>query len=180
MLDRIVIGRIRSPYGIQGWTWVETFTDDPDTVFDWTPWILAREADRSTSRPTVSDLVAVPLEWKRREKGYVVRLDIASDRTAVEGLTHCLIYTEAERLPTLVTDEFYWRDLEGCRCVTTSGVDLGVVTMVMATGANDVLVIVGDLESIDRRERLVPFHRDYVPNVEMSTRRITVEWDPEF
>jgi 16S rRNA processing protein RimM len=55
-----------------------------------------------------------------------------------------------------------------------------VVTMVMATGANDVLVIVGDLESIDRRERLVPFHRDYVPNVEMSTRRITVEWDPEF
>jgi 16S rRNA processing protein RimM len=57
---------------------------------------------------------------------------------------------------------------------------LGVVTIVMATGANDVLVIVGDLESIDRRERLVPFHRDYVPNVEMSTRRITVEWDPEF
>lgn len=180
MGDRIVIGRIRSPYGIQGWTWVETFTEDPNTVFAWTPWILAREADRTSGRPALKDLVAVPLEWKRREKGYVVRLDIASDRTAVEGLTQCLIYAEAERLPTLATDEFYWRDLEGCRCVTTAGVDLGVVTVVMATGANDVLVIGGDAQSIDRRERLVPFHRDYVPTVDVSARRITVVWDPEF
>jgi 16S rRNA processing protein RimM len=64
--------------------------------------------------------------------------------------------------------------------VTTAGVDLGVVTVVMATGANDVLVIGGDAQSIDRRERLVPFHRDYVPTVDVSARRITVVWDPEF
>jgi len=180
MRERVVIGRIRSPYGIQGWTWVESFTEDPETVFSWTPWYLARDADRVSGRSQLEGLIAVPVEWKRREKGYVVRLDIAADRTAVEQLTQCLIYTEAGRLPDLPDDEFYWRDLEGCRCKTAADQDLGVVKMVLATGANDVLVIVGDAESIDGRERLVPFHRDYVPQVDLANRRITVLWDPEF
>ncbi|MGA1207608.1 MAG: ribosome maturation factor RimM [Litorivicinaceae bacterium] len=180
MSDRLVVGRIRSPYGIQGWTWVESFTDDPETLFSWTPWVLSRTADRTSGRPALNELSASPVEWARREKGFVVRLDIAPDRTAVEALTQCLIYTEAERLPSLASDEFYWRDLEGCRCSTLSEIDLGVVKMVMATGANDVLVIAGDAQSLDRRERLVPFHRDYVPVVDVVGRRIIVDWDPEF
>ena len=34
---------------------------------------------------------------------------------------------------------------------------LGVVKTVLPTGANDVLVVGGDAESIDRKERLIPF-----------------------
>lgn len=180
MSDRLVIGRIRSPYGVQGWTWVESFTEDPETVFVWTPWVLSRMADRTSGRPALKELSASPVEWARREKGFVVRLDIAPNRTAVEALTNCLIYTEAARLPPLASDEFYWRDLEGCRCTTTRDVELGVVKMVMATGANDVLVIAGGANSVDRRERLVPFHREYVVMVDIPGRHIVVDWDPEF
>ena len=29
MADRIVAGRVRSPYGVRGWVWMDSFTDNP-------------------------------------------------------------------------------------------------------------------------------------------------------
>ncbi|MGB2318143.1 MAG: ribosome maturation factor RimM, partial [Litorivicinaceae bacterium] len=46
MSARMVVGRIRSPYGLNGWVWMDSFTDDPASVFEWTPWVLTRSADR--------------------------------------------------------------------------------------------------------------------------------------
>jgi 16S rRNA processing protein RimM len=52
---------------------------------------------------------------------------------------------------------------------------LGKVSHLVATGANDVLVVSGE------RERLIPFVLDdYVKQVDFDAGRITVDWDPEF
>jgi 16S rRNA processing protein RimM len=64
--------------------------------------------------------------------------------------------------------------------ITAAGVDLGVVHTVMATGANDVLVVKGDAHSLDARERLIPFIGTVATEVDVYNRRITVDWDPEF
>ena len=53
MADRMVVGRIRSPYGIQGWVWMDSFTNDPASVFEWTPWVLKRAPDRVSGRPAI-------------------------------------------------------------------------------------------------------------------------------
>ena len=47
MADRIVAGRVRSPYGVRGWVWMDSFTDNPASIFEWEPWILTREADKT-------------------------------------------------------------------------------------------------------------------------------------
>ena len=83
-------------------------------------------------------------------------------------------------LPQLGDDEFYWRDLEGCRVKTLNAVVLGVVKTVLPTGANDVLVVHGDAESIDRRERLIPFISQTILEVNLAESSIRVDWDPEF
>ena len=58
---------------------------------------------------------------------------------------------------------------------------LGKVTKLMATGSNDVLVVKGDQQSIDRRERLIPFLPDQViASICLETGEIRVDWDPEF
>jgi len=80
----------------------------------------------------------------------------------------------------LDADTFYWRDLTGCRVVTSTGQQLGAVSAVMATGANDVLVVQGDVESLDERERLIPFIDSVATEVDVQGRRICVDWDPEF
>ena len=86
-------------------------------------------------------------------------------------------------LPMPDIDEYYWHDLIGSRIknfFAGRDSDLGVVTSVLATGSNDVLLVSGDLESVDSRERLIPFIKDYVSKVNQSRGYIQVSWDPDF
>lgn len=180
MADRVVVGKVRSPYGIRGWVWMDSFTDNPASVFEWLPWILTREADRPGRGIAVERIETAPEIWRVRNKGYVVKLVGYSDRASVEALVNCLIEVGKSHLPQLSCDEFYWRDLEGCRVETVNKRVLGVVKQVIQTGANDVLVVRGDSDSIDQKERLVPFTRKTVPNIDLPKRLIRVDWDPDF
>ena len=180
MADRMVVGRIRSPYGVQGWVWVDSFTEDPATVFDWTPWVLTRPADPISGRHAVERIETTPEVWKLRDKGYVLRLVGFPDRAGVESLVNCLIEVDQRYLPQLSDEEFYWRDLEGCRVETISQQVLGVVKTVIPTGANDVLLVQGDADSLDRKERLIPFIDQTILDVNLATRLVLVDWDPEF
>ena len=58
---------------------------------------------------------------------------------------------------------------------TVSGEPLGRVDNLMATGANDALVV-RDPE----RERLVPFIEQVVREVDLARGVITVDWDKDF
>jgi len=180
MADWMVVGRIRSPFGVQGLVWMDSFTDDPASVFEWTPWVLTRPADRVSGRPAIDSIETAPEIWKLRDKGFVVRLVGFPDRTGIESLVNCLVEVDKSHLPRLSNDEFYWRDLEGCRVETLRKATLGVVKTVMSTGANDVLVVRGDTDSVDQNERLIPFISQTVLDVNLAERLIRVDWDPEF
>ena len=79
------------------------------------------------------------------------------------------------RLGDLEAGEYYWTDLEGLEVVATDGTVLGIIDHLFETGANDVMVVKGD------RERLVPFIRPgVVREVNFTTRRVVVDWDPDF
>jgi len=55
------------------------------------------------------------------------------------------------------------------------------VSKLFETGANDVLVVQGDAESIDQKERLVPYvPGQFVLSVDLTAGEILVDWDPEF
>lgn len=180
MAETVVVGRLRSPYGVKGWVWMDSFTDDPASVFEWTPWTISRQADATSGRPALDQRRIMPVEWAARQKGWVVRLDGLTDRTGVEPLVNSLISVDGAHLPSLDADTFYWRDLTGCRVQTREGMDLGVVNHVMATGANDVLIVRGDGLSRDQKERLIPFIEAVAFAVDIEGRQIRVDWDPDF
>jgi 16S rRNA processing protein RimM len=51
----------------------------------------------------------------------------------------------------------------------------------METGSNDVLVVQATAGSIDQRERLIPYlPGEVVQNVDLDSKRMVVDWDPEF
>ena len=59
---------------------------------------------------------------------------------------------------------------------TVEGLPLGKVSHLVATGANDVLVVRNE-----ERERLIPFLvGSFVSEVDLDAARIVVDWDPEF
>lgn len=58
---------------------------------------------------------------------------------------------------------------------------LGTVKSLLETGANDVLVIAPDDQSIDSQERLVPYlPGEFVLSVDLDAGEIQVNWDPDF
>jgi 16S rRNA processing protein RimM len=67
-----------------------------------------------------------------------------------------------EDLPEAGANEFYWADLVGLKVTNEAGEDLGTVSRVFETGANDVLVVMRGPEA-NERERLIPGSRQHAP-----------------
>lgn len=161
---RIVLGRVSGLYGVKGWVKIYSETAPRDGILRYSPWLLGPDG---IERRVV--------EGKAQGKGVIARLDGCNDRDQAAALIGQDIAIHRAQLPPPHPDEFYWVDLEGLSVITQSGVDLGRVSHLFATGANDVLVVIGE------RERLIPFvWDDVIVDVDFAQRRICVEWDPEF
>lgn len=166
VLERIVLGRILSPFGLQGWVKVHSESRPIETIGRYRVWQLKLK----------SGWVDVRVKsFKAQGKGLIAKLEGVNDCNQAEALAGAEIAVAASQLPALPQGEYYWRDLIGMQVVTVEGVALGVVDHLMETGANDVLVLHGE------RERLVPFLVDQVVlKVDLVERRLTVDWDPDF
>ena len=80
-----------------------------------------------------------------------------------------------DQLPELPQGEYYWTDLIGLDVRLEDGRRLGTIDNMLATGANDVMVVRGE------RERLIPFvPGQYVKEVDLAGGCVTVDWGPDF
>ncbi len=172
-VDKVVVGKLGSTYGIRGWLKVFSYTDNAESIFDYRPWFIKQQGK----------WVELNVEsWKRHNKGMVAKLDGIEMREDAHLLTNVEIAIDPEVLPELSEDEFYWRELFGMQVITTSGYDLGVVNDMLETGSNDVLVVQANIkDAFGKKERLIPFLEEQViKNVDRDAQRIEVDWDPGF
>lgn len=171
--DALVVGRVVSVHGVKGWVKVFSYTDPLENILDYRPWYLS--TDEGWEQVEVSAA-------RGSGKRLIAHLGDCDDRDqARERFVGREIAIPREALPEPDEGEYYWRELIGLRVVLEDGRDLGVVSTLMETGANDVLVVRGDRHSLDRRERLLPWVPDQViRRVDRQAGTLTVDWDPEF
>ena len=72
-------------------------------------------------------------------------------------------------MPKLAQNEYYWDELEGMRVIDEKGDVLGVVSYLIETGSNDVLVLNND--------KMIPYIDSVITKVDKGTKTITVDWD---
>jgi len=162
--DRVLLGHIAGVHGIKGWVKIHSYTDPKDAIFDYQPWLLG-EAQVAT------ELV----EGKASGKYLLARLKGVNNRDDAAAVAGQKIQVGKDALPQLQDSEFYWADLVGLKVINQDGSALGSIVDMLATGANDVMVVNGD------RERLIPFVMDlYVSQVDLEQGFVKVDWDPEF
>lgn len=175
MSNLIDVGKVSSPHGIKGWVKIHSQTEPATNLFTYQPWYLKT---KHGVKPTEL------LEWRAQGKGFVARIKGIEDRTQAEMLCPVSIAIEKSLLPELEEGNYYWHQLQDCRVVSTyNGIeaDLGLVKKILPTGANDVLVVLGDENSIDQSERLVPYVLgQFVTSIDLEQKIIAVDWDPEF
>lgn len=169
----IVLGRVSSVYGVKGWVKIYSYTEPMDRILDYGQWMLNRDGQWN--------LVTVD-KGRSHGKGMVAHFEGCDDREHAREYCGAEIAVPRDRLPELPEGEYYWFELEGQTVVTEQGVILGKVDYLMSAGSsNDVLVVKGDADSIDRQERLIPYVPDlYIKEVDLDLGRILVDWDPEF
>ncbi|WP_166251601.1 ribosome maturation factor RimM [Marinobacter salicampi] len=167
-----VVGRITAVFGIKGWLKVYSYTAPLDGILNYRNWTAVFEGKR----------VPVKLEEGRRHgPGIVVKLKGVDDRNT--AMTYCGadIVVPTSDLPELPEGEFYWHQLEGLRVESVEGEVFGKVDHLIETGANDVFIVRATDDSIDQRERLIPYLPDQVvKSVDLAAELIVVDWDPEF
>ena len=164
---RILLGRIVGAFGIRGEAKLESWTEPRLSIFRYQPWIL-----RS---PNGEERELSGARGRESGKHLTASLPGVTDRDVVEAMRGTEIFVPRSALPPPSADEYYWVDLEGLAVSTVGGAELGTVSHLFSTGANDVLVVRGD------RERLVPFVQpDFIRSVDFEANRIVVDWDPDF
>jgi 16S rRNA processing protein RimM len=171
--EKIVVGKFGATYGIRGWLKVFSYTDNTESIFDYSPWFIEQGGK----------WVEYKVEsWKRHNKGLVAKLEGLDVREEAQLMTNFEVYIDPAVLPELPEDEFYWRDLIGMQVVTDKGYDLGTVSDLLETGSNDVLVVKANLkDAFGQKERLIPFLEEQViKHIDREAQRIEVDWDPGF
>jgi 16S rRNA processing protein RimM len=171
--QEITLGKVGAVYGIKGWLKIHSFTDETDAILDYFPWSLKLGNNIQTVKIT---------DWRKHNKGLIVKVQGIDDRDIAQALVGSEIFIKETALPELPQGDFYWRDLIGMSVITTQGYDLGVVSEMMETGANDVLVVKANLnDGFGQKERLIPYILEQVvDSVNAENKQICVDWDPGF
>ena len=167
--EKIIVGKINGVYGVKGWVKVFSETDPREGITKYNPWYLKQQGKWRE----------VKVESGRRQaKTIVAKLEGFDDRDESMLLNGAVIGIEPGQMASLKQDEFYWRDLMGCRVVNQQDIELGVVDKLLETGANDVLVVKSDQ---DDRELLIPWTiGTTVIKVDLKQHLISVDWDEDF
>jgi 16S rRNA processing protein RimM len=159
--ELVCVGHILGAQGIKGWVRVFSNTSPRENILNYSPWFIEQD----------EGLKSVGVSGRLQGKKLVARLNGIEDRNRAEALIGCRILIEAAQLPGLETGDYYWSDLIGLKVETLQGETLGIVSSMLETGADDVMVLSGD------RERLIPFVMDeIVREVDLGERRMVVDW----
>ncbi len=169
------VGRITTVFGVKGWVKIHSDTEPRENIFSYSPWWIktrhgVKEVEILECRPHGNTLVA-----------HIKGID---DRDAAREICQVNIAVERDQISELEPGEYYWYQLEGLVVITQFNgqkLRLGTVSRMLETGANDVLVIQGDSDSIDQKERLVPYvPEQFITSIDLDAGEIIVDWDPDF
>ncbi len=153
----VLVGHVRGPAGMQGEVRVNVVSDIPQ-------------------RLAPGDVVHIRGSVYRVDTKRAVRRDLlikfreVNSRTAAETLQGESIYVTEKDVPPPQPDTYYHYQLLDMLVVTASGMELGVITDVLETGANDVYVVKGP-----EKETLVPALADVVKEVDVEGGRMVVD-----
>jgi 16S rRNA processing protein RimM len=155
----VAVARVLGAWGLQGHLKVEPLA--PPEIF------------RKDARVTLAGRAHTVQAYRAAGRHARLKLDGIGNRDDAAAMREQYVLVPEAGLPPPADGEYYRFQLIGMHVVTTSGEEIGEVTDVFATAANDVFVVRGP-----RGEVLVPAIDDVVQNIDLASGRITIEAIP--
>lgn len=155
----LLVGRIARPHGVRGEVGMKLMTQHPEhlmtlkTLFvgsDHEPYQVAR--------------------MRRHHDGMIIHFAEITDRDQAEALRGLMVYISIKDAVPLEDGEYYLYQIEKMRVVSDEDEELGRITGLIETGANDVYVIT----TPDGKELLLPAIPDVIKKVDVDNGIMTV------
>ena len=169
-IDRkIFLGKIGKPHGLKGFVYFRYYGSDPKALLHYKNLII----DDLPSKKIIN-INPLPNRLTIQLTGY-------QSRNEAENLRDKEIFVLETELPILDEGEFYLYELEGMTVINLEGMNLGIVSEIIQTGANNVLALKATPDSIDDRERLLPYVKEeVVKEISDKDNTIHVFWPKDF
>lgn len=153
--DLYRIGVITEPHGIKGEIKVYPTTDDPMRI----------KKIKEIYLDTGKELIALHPESVRAQKNLIIlKVSEYNDRNDVEVLRKKELFVTRENTVKLRKDEYLIDDLIGLKVMEEDGSEVGTITDVLETGANDVY----EIKRTDGSELLLPAIKQCVLEVNIE------------
>ena len=159
---KILIAKILAQQGLNGWLKVYSYSETKQKFSEYKYFFIQK--DNNTLRLDVEDISI--------EKSIKVKFKNFNCREDSEQYIGKEIFILEDQLDTLEENQFYWNQLIGLTAYLNNGKKIGIVSDIIETGSNDVLVIKG------AEEILIPYiFGDTVMEVVTEEKKIIISED---
>ncbi len=163
----IELGRVGAPFGVKGWVHIDSHTDPPEGLLNYSRWVLRLAGGERVSRGVA--------EARTHGEKLVARFENIEDRDAAAALRGATIEIDRADLPPPKAREYYRADLIGLKVRSVAGIELGKVRHFVDSPAGALMVV----QDSDGREHWVPAVPEYLQKVDLAAGAIVVNWPPE-
>ena len=155
----LVVGKLRRPHGVRGEILMDILTDFPERLH---PDVVVYVGD--THQPICIR------NTRQHSQALLVTFDDYDSRESVGELRNEYVYVPLDDRPPLPDGEYYYHELIGLQVESDMGENLGVLTNILETGANDVYIVSSD-ESPDI---LLPAIESVILEIDLERGRMLV------
>ena len=157
----ILVASVGKPIGLKGWAKVNSFTRPPENLFNYKKFFIDEGGTKKVFKIK---------KFSKSGKNYIFKIESFNSLEEIERYKNKEIFIKSKDLPKLKENEFYWKDLIGKEVELENGTFVGVVTEMIETGSDDVLVV-----EKENKKELIPFNFGEVIK-KVSGDLIIVDW----
>lgn len=158
------IGTISKPHGLRGEVRVMGDTDFPEERFAVGQTLYL---DRNNGEESIPLVITSHRKNKQFE---LICFEGYENINDVEAWKGAALEVPGDQLGSLEEDEYYHHDILGCCVITEEDEELGEITDILSTGANDVWVVQG----VRPKDILVPYIDDVVKEVDVEEKIVRI------
>lgn len=159
------VGKIVNTHGIWGEVRVISQTDFPEERY-------ATGSVLGLFMPKSKQPIMLTVASHRKHKNFdLLTFENHSIMKDVEAYRDGQLKVAENQLSALADHEFYYHEIEGCVVVTIEGIEIGVVTEILETGANDVWTVTPQTG----KPHYIPYIEDVVKEIDIDKKKIVID-----
>jgi len=159
------VGKIVNTHGIMGEVRVISSTDFPEERY-------AIGSDLGLFMPGSEKPISLTVASHRKHKNFdLLTFENHPYLQDVEAYKDGVLKVSEDKLGQLEDGVFYHHEIIGCQVVTIDGTEIGQVTEILETGANDVWTV----KPVTGKLQYIPYIDDVVKEIDIDNNKIVID-----